>query len=42
MEQIVEIIKMKDITRSASTEYKKLLKAHLLVIDDIMMFALDK
>lgn len=42
MEQIVEILKMKDITRSASTEYKKLLKAHLLVIDDIMMFALDK
>ncbi len=42
MEQIVEMLKMKDITRSAATEYKKLLKAHLLVIDDIMMFALDK
>ena len=42
MEQIVEMIKIKDITRSALTEYRKLLKAHLVVIDDIMMFTLDK
>jgi len=42
MEQIIEMLKMKDITRSAQTEYKKLLKAHMVVIDDIMMFALDK
>jgi len=42
MEQIVEMLKMKDITRSAGIDYKRLLKAHLLVIDDIMMFALDK
>ena len=42
MEQIVEMIKMKDITRSAMTEYRKLMNAHLVVIDDIMMFALDK
>jgi len=42
MEQIVEMIKMKDITRSALTEYRKLLKAHLVVIDDIKMFTLDK
>lgn len=42
MEQIVEMIKMKDITRSALTEYRKLLKAHLVIIDDIMMFTLDK
>jgi DNA replication protein DnaC len=42
MEQIVEMLKMKDITRSAMSEYKKLLKAHLMVIDDIMMFALEK
>jgi DNA replication protein DnaC len=42
MEQIVEMLKMKDITRSAGSEYKKLLKAHLIIIDDIMMFALDK
>lgn len=42
MEQITDILKMKDITRSAQAEYKRLLKAHLLVIDDIMMFALNK
>jgi DNA replication protein DnaC len=42
MEQLNEILIMKDITRSALIEYNKLLKANLLVIDDIMMFALDK
>lgn len=42
MEQIMEMLKLKDITRSAGTEYKRLLKSHLLVIDDIMLFALDK
>ena len=42
MEQINEILTMKDITRSALLEYNKLLKANLLVIDDIMMFALEK
>jgi DNA replication protein DnaC len=42
MEQIMEMLKLKDITRSAGLEYNKLLKAHLLVIDDIMLFALDK
>ncbi len=42
MEQINEILIMKDIIRSALIEYNKLLKAHLLVIDDIMMFALEK
>jgi DNA replication protein DnaC len=42
MEQIIEMLKMKDLIRSAESEYKKLLKAHLLIIDDIMMFALDK
>jgi len=42
MEQIMEMLKLKDITRSAGVEYKRLLNAHLLVIDDIMLFALDK
>ena len=42
MEQIMEMLKLKDITRSAGAEYKRLLKAHLLVIDDIMLFAMDK
>jgi len=42
IEQLNETLIMKDITRSARIEYNKLLKANLLVIDDIMMFALDK
>jgi DNA replication protein DnaC len=42
MEQLNEILIMKDITRSALIEYNKLLTANLLVIDDIMMFALEK
>jgi len=42
MEQINEILIMKDITRSALIEYNKLLTANLLVIDDIMIFALEK
>ncbi|MDP4289464.1 MAG: ATP-binding protein, partial [Bacteroidota bacterium] len=31
-------LKMKDITRKAAVEYKRIMKSHLLVIDDIMMF----
>ncbi|MCX6262673.1 MAG: ATP-binding protein [Bacteroidia bacterium] len=42
MEQINETLIMKDISRTALIEYNKLLKTHLLVIDDIMMFALEK
>ena len=29
---------MKDITRKAATEHKRIMNAHLLIIDDIMMF----
>ena len=42
MEQIIYIIKMKDITKSAALEYAHILKANLLVIDDIMMFPIEK
>jgi DNA replication protein DnaC len=38
MEDLVKVLKMKDITRTAGAEYKRILKSHLLVIDDIMMF----
>ncbi len=31
-------LKMKDITRTTATEYKRIMKSHLLVIDNIMMF----
>jgi DNA replication protein DnaC len=42
MEQIMTVLKTKDLTRSAMAEYKKLLKAHLIVIDDIMMIAIAR
>ena len=32
-------LKTKDISRSGLADYKKLFKAHLVVIDDIMMIA---
>ncbi len=38
MEELIKILKMKDITRNAQAEYRRIMKAHLLVIDDIMMF----
>ena len=40
MEQIMTTLKTKDISRSALADYKKLYKAHLIVIDDIMMIAI--
>jgi DNA replication protein DnaC len=42
MEDITQMLKMKDITRSAAADYKRLSKAQLIVIDDIMMFPLEK
>lgn len=38
MEELVRVLKMKDIIRTAAAEYKRIMKSHLLVIDDIMMF----
>ncbi len=38
MEELIHVLKMKDITRTAAAEYKRITKSHLLVIDDIMMF----
>ena len=38
MEELLKILKLKDVTRSAAIQYKRIIKAHLLVIDDIMMF----
>ena len=40
--QIMDTLKMKDITRSAQTEYKALKSAHLVVMDDLMMFPVEK
>lgn len=42
MDGLIKVLKMKDITRTAATEYKRILNAHLLVIDDIMMFPVNQ
>ena len=42
MEQLNYLMKMKDITKTAAREYVVLLNADLLVIDDIMMFPLER
>ena len=42
MDELIKVLKMKEITRTAATEYKRTLKAHLLVIDDIMMFPVSQ
>ncbi|WP_430932060.1 IS21-like element helper ATPase IstB [Saccharicrinis sp. 156] len=42
MEDITNMLKLKDITKSAMTEYRRLSKANLIVMDDIMLFPLDK
>jgi DNA replication protein DnaC len=42
MEQLIYLIKMKDVTKTAAKEYSALLNANLLVIDDIMMFPIER
>lgn len=42
MDSLINTLKMKEITRTAQAEYKRLLQAHLIVIDDIMLFPVEK
>ncbi len=42
MEELVNMLKMKDFTRTAMADYKRLSKANLIVIDDIMLFPVEK
>ena len=42
MEELIYVLKMKDMTRTAAVEYKRIIKSHLLVIDDIMMFPVTR
>lgn len=42
MEELINMLEMKDFTRTATADYKRLLKANLIVIDDIMLFRLKK
>ena len=41
MEELINILKLKDVIRSATLQYKRLLKADLIVIDDIMLFPIE-
>ncbi|WPV64296.1 IS21-like element helper ATPase IstB [Chitinophaga sp. LS1] len=42
MEGLINMFKMKDFSASAKIEYKRLSKAHLIVIDDLMSFPIEK
>jgi DNA replication protein DnaC len=42
MEEILNMLKLKDFTASAMADYKRLNKANLIVIDDIMLFPVEK
>lgn len=42
MEEIINMLKLKDVVRSANAEYKRLCKSNLIVIDDIMLFPVEK
>ena len=38
----MNVLKLKEVTRSALTDYKRLIKADLIIIDDIMLFPMEK
>lgn len=42
MEDLVAILRMKEITANALSAYNRYLKAHLIAIDDIMLFPIKK
>ena len=42
MDELVNMLKMKEYTRTAMADYKRLIKANLIVVDDIMLFPMDK
>jgi len=42
MEELINILKTREMTSSAMNAYNRLLKAHLLAIDDIMLFPMKK
>lgn len=42
IDSLIKTLRMKDMTKKAAAEYKRILSAHLLVIDDIMMLPMQK
>lgn len=42
MEELITVLKMKEMTSTALNTYNRLIKAHLIAIDDIMLFPIKK
>lgn len=42
MEEIVNMLKIKDMVKTANADYKRISKADLIIIDDIMLFPVEK
>ncbi len=42
MEEILNMLRLKDVMRSVLNEYRQLSKANLIVIDDLMLFPVEK
>ena len=42
MEELITVLKMKEMTSNALNTYNRLLKAHIVAIDDIMLFPVKK
>lgn len=42
MEEVISMLRLKEMTSSAMNTYNRLLKAHLIAIDDIMLFPMKK
>ena len=42
MEELITIIRLKEMTSTALSRYNRITKAHLVAIDDIMMFPMKK
>lgn len=42
MEELTSMLKTREFARSAKAEYRRLLKADLIVVDDIMLFPVEK
>jgi DNA replication protein DnaC len=42
MDSLLNTLKMRSMTTSAKAEYKRLSSAHLIVLDDIMLFPVEK
>ncbi len=42
MEELITTLKLKEMTSSALNKYNRILKSHLIAIDDIMMFPIKK